>query len=81
MNAAKVPNVVPSEKPSNAAGIAALQLAEDLPEEAAVHPPGDPAAFAGVERVGLGVLDVVGEFVEEGVEKFLQVAAAVLSVV
>src|SRR3954447_19546024 len=62
-------------------GPAALELAENPPEEAAVHPAGDALAGAGVERVGLGVLDVVGQLVEERVEQFLQRPAPPLAVV
>ena len=60
---------------------ALLQLAQDHPEEAAVHPAGNASAAAGVERVGLGVFDVVGHLVEEGVEEFLERTAAELAVV
>ena len=60
---------------------APLQLAEDSPEEPAVHPPSDPLAPLRVERAGLGVLDVVRHLVQERVEELLQRSSAELTIV
>src|SRR5260370_23650935 len=60
---------------------AGFEVAENLPEELAVHAPGDAAAGAGVERVGLGVFDVMGDLVEERVEELLERSPAELAVV
>src|SRR5690349_21716967 len=62
-------------------GPSPLQLAQDPPEEPAVHPARDPAALARVERVGLGVLDVMRHLVQERVEQLLQGSSAELPVV
>src|SRR3954447_14076333 len=51
---------------------AVFQLAEDPPEEAAVHPAGYAAAGAGREREGLGIFQVVGHLVEERIEQLFQ---------
>src|SRR4051794_5176282 len=47
----------------------------------AMHPTGNALAAAGVERIGLGVLDMVRQLVEERVEKLLQWAPPELAVV
>src|SRR4051794_22672067 len=51
-----VPGIsIPSPLPLEV-GPPALQIPQNSPEEAAVHPAVDAAALAGVVRVGLGVL-------------------------
>ena len=62
-------------------GPALLQLAEDRPEEPAVHPAGNAPAAAGTERLRLGVLEVVCDLVEERVEQLVQRPPAFLAVV
>ncbi len=54
---------------------AGLELAQDPPEQAAVHPARDPAAFPAIERVGLGVFEVVGHLVQERVEQLFDRSA------
>src|SRR4051794_37595775 len=53
-----------------------LQVPQNPPEQPAVHAAGDAAACLGLEGLGLGVFEVVGHLVEEGVEKLLHRAPA-----
>ena len=57
-----------------------LELAQDAPEEPTVHAAGDAPALPRVERVGLGVLDVVRHLVQEGVEQLFERATAGVAV-
>src|SRR5262249_17500997 len=60
---------------------ATLKLAEDSPEEAAVHPTRDAPTLPTPEGLGLGVLHVVSDLVKERVEELLQRASASATVV
>ena len=62
-------------------GPALFQLAQDPPEEAAVHPAGDAAASAAGEGFGLGVFEMVRDLVEEGVEQLVEWPPALLAIV
>ena len=62
-------------------GPAPLQLAQDSPEQPAVHQAGDPSAASRAERVRLGVLEMVRDLVEERVEELFQRPPAIHAVV
>ena len=58
-------------------GPAPLELAEDSPEEPAVHQAGDPAAAARAKRLRLGVFEMVRDLVQEGLEQLFERPRAV----
>ena len=62
-------------------GPAPLELAQDSPEEPAVHQPRHAPARARSERERLGVLEMVRDFVKERVEKLFDRATAFDAVV
>jgi hypothetical protein len=57
-------------------GPAPPEVTQDAPEEAAVHQSGNAPAPARSEGKGLGVFQVVRDFMKEGIEDFFEWAPA-----